>query len=327
MSRKLNALDRYQRINDLFNLRKGAEAFVTTKELVEELGVSVRQLRTDMEEMRRLGAPLQYIARERGWRYTEPFDFSESIPLSAEDIMQLRLAVATLAEINNLPEFSKIGEIFEKIRGSVRRWVDQEATAKAIYFEPLPHYEGGVHLSFFLRAIEETKQVCFDYKPFYAAEPRGCTLDPYFLRRHRQRWYVGGLSHDPEEGFIRTYPLERVVGEPQFSGRYFDKPKDFNPPDYWRHIVGINRPPDSKVERVVLEFSRIQGQYFLSKPFFSPFIILEDTPDKLVVEMELMIEIELTRRIASYGKDVRVLHPPVLVESLKKFFREALELA
>lgn len=325
MARNSKAWQRYQRINDIFNLRKGSQVVVTTGELLNTLDIKLRQLRIDMKDMKEMGVPLEYIARERGWRYTRPFDFSESIPLSTEDIMQLRLAVATLAQVNQLPGFENLTEVFEKIRRSVRRWVDQKATAKAIYFDPIPAYEGGVHLPFFLQAIETTRQVVFDYQPFHASGPRRCTFDPYFLRQHLQRWYVGGFSHDPKELFIRTYPLERITGQPEFSGRYFDKPVGFHPSDYWKYIIGINRPPDGKVESVVLEFSYLHGRYFLSNPFFSPYEVLENTPEKLVVKMELMIDIELIRRIAAYGKDVRVLAPASLSRKLQGFFQEALD--
>lgn len=324
MARYSKASERYQRINDLFNLRKGSRSVVTTQELLNILGISLRQLRTDMDKMKEMGAPLEYDARERGWRYTYPFDFSESIPLSAENIMQLRLAVATLEQANQLPGFENLPEVVEKIRRSVRRWVDQEATAKAIYFDPIPTYEGSVHLPFFLRAIETSRQVVFDYQPFLASEPRQCIFDPYFLRQHHQRWYAGGFSHDPKERFIRTYPLERITGQPEFSGRYFDRPEDFDPPDYWKNIIGIFRPPDGKVEEVVLEFSYLHGRYFLSTPFFSPYEILEDSPEKLVVKMQLMIDIELVRKIAAYGKEVRVLQPGSLSGRLQAFFRDAL---
>ncbi|PHN00798.1 helix-turn-helix transcriptional regulator [Flavilitoribacter nigricans] len=324
MGRNSNASSRYQRINEIFNLRKGRNALVTTRELVNILGVSTRQLRTDMDQMKLMGAPLEYDAKDRGWRYTHPFDISEPIPLSVEDIMQLRLAVATLAQFNQVPGFENLSGIFEKIRKSVRRWLDREATTKAIYFDPLPNYEGARNLPFFLRAIEETREVQFEYRPFLASQSRSCRIDPYFLRQHHQGWYLGGFSHDPNELFIRTYPLERVVGEPVFTGTFFNRPENFRPAEYWKYIVGINRPPDKGIEKVVLEFNYLHGRYFLSKPFYEPFIILEESAEKLTVEMELIIDIELTRKILALGSDVKVIAPESLRASIKKFLEDAL---
>lgn len=326
MARHSKAFNRYILINDIFNRHRGKHFFVTTEELLQKLDISQRQLRTDMEEMRKLGAPLEYVASQRGWHYTMPFDFSKSIPLSPEDMMQLRLAVSTLEKVNQLPEFQGLSAVVEKIRQSVSRWVDKEAPAKSIYFDPLPVYEGVIHLPFFLTAIESTRQVSFEYKAFHSDLARPCVVDPYFLRQHHQRWYLGGFSHDEAEGFIRTYPLERIIGKPDFTGRFFDRPKDYDPASYWQYIIGIFRPPDASIQRVVLAFNALQGRYFLSQPFFEPFDILESTPEKLVIALNLMIDIELIRRIASYGKDIEVIEPRELVIQMLEFFQAALAL-
>lgn len=324
MPRNSNAFERYQRINNLFNLRKGNQAVVTSVELMQSLGISERQLRTDMQKMKEIGAPLQYIAAERGWRYEYPFDFSDSIPLSGEDIMKLHLAVATLNQVNQMPEFKGLEDILDKIRRSVSRWVDQKATAKSLFFDALPTYEGTIHLPFFLQAIESNRQVVFEYQSFHASEPRSLVFDPYFLRQHNYRWYVGGFSHDPSEGFIRTFPLERITGEPLFNGCYFKKPDDFDPADYWRQIVGIFRPPGGKPEMITLEFSHLLGRYFLSSPFYEPYKILEESTERLIIQMEIIINIELVRKIASYGKDVRVITPVHFAERIRNFHLEAI---
>lgn len=324
MPRNSNAFDRYQRINELFNLRKGNQAVVTTSELMQILDISRRQLRTDIQKMKEIGAPLQYIASERGWRYEHPFDFSDSIPFSGEDIMKLHLAVATLNQINQIPEFKGLEEILDKIRRSVSRWVDQKASAKSLFFDTIQSYEGSIHLPFFLHAIESNRQVVFEYQSFNASEPRQLVFDPYFLKQHDYRWYVGGFSHDSSENFIRTFPLERITGKPGFSGRFFNKPKDFDPKDYWRQIIGIFRPPNGVPEIITLEFSYLLGRYFLSTPFYEPFSILEESSEQLIIQMEIIINIELIRKIASYGKDVRVITPVHFAEMIRDFHMEAI---
>lgn len=325
MARPTSASERYQRINHLFNLRKGNQAIVTTAELLDLLQISQRQLRMDMQKMREIGAPLEYIARERGWRYTEPFDFSESIPLTVEDLMQLRLATETLARANQIPNFAGLKVVFEKIRQAVRRWVDQEATLHAVYFDPVPQQDYSELLAFFLMAIEEEKQVVFQYQSFSARTAKSCRFDPYFLRQHQQRWYVGGFSHDPAEQFIRTFPLDRIQEPYRLNGAYFERPPSFLAPDYWKQVVGIFRPPNPKIDRVILSFNYVQGCYFLSHPFFEPFQILEQTPDRLVITMDLIITIELIREILKMGSEVQVLEPPHLIEQIRGELRLALQ--
>jgi predicted DNA-binding transcriptional regulator YafY len=326
MSRNGQAFERHQKINDLFNLRKGETAIVTTKEILEKFNISARQWSDDVQKLKDLGAPLIYDGRKRGWRYTAPFNFTERIPLTIEDVYNLRLAVATLAQLNQIADFKDLPQTVDKIRKAVGRWVDHETQHKAIYFDPLPQYEGSRHLPFFMQAIEKEQQVQFDYFSFQASTPKTYVFDPYFLRQHHQRWYVGGWSHDPQERFIRTFPLERIEGEPLLLGKFIDfavKPPGFDPTTYWRQVIGINRPAKGVVEKVVLEFNRVQGKYFESQPFYQPYQVLERTEHKLVVHLDLMVEIELIRKIASYGAEVLVLQPEWLRQRMYDFFREA----
>ncbi|MFK7981769.1 MAG: helix-turn-helix transcriptional regulator [Saprospiraceae bacterium] len=325
MPKDKNPLGRLMEINDLFNIRKGTEAVVTFKELEDTLDISTRQLRKDFNELRAKGAPLKYIASQRGWRYTEPFDFTDNLPLSADDVLHLRIAMETLSKVNHLEGFQRLPEIFERIRKSVRRWVDKKATEKAIYFDPLPHYEGGVHLAFFLKTIEEHRQVEFQYLAFHATEPKTVVFDPYFLRHYDRRWYLGGFSHTQNENFIRTFPLERIVGKPKLKGFFHDKPKDFDAATYWQHIYGITRPPNGEVEEVDLKFTYIQGKYFVTTPFFKPYEIIEETSDHLIVRLKIIPNFDLTRKLGSLGNGVKVLKPAKLAKALKDFHQKALE--
>jgi predicted DNA-binding transcriptional regulator YafY len=325
MPKNKKPFERLLRINDLLNLRKGGQAVVTAQELMDVLGISRRQLVEDLKQLKEMDAPLEYVAAKRGYRYTDAFDFSGNIPLSADDVLHLRIAVELLAKVNHLEGFQKLPEVFEKIRRSVRRWVDRKATEKAIYFDPLPHYEGGVHLPFFLKAIEDCYRVEFNYQAFHSPISKRVVFDPYFLRHYDRRWYAGGFSHDPSERFIRTFPLERIVGAPIQSGYFHEKPKNYNPDTYWKHIYGITIPPGRVVEDVVLSFNAIQSKYFLATPFFEPFEVLSQTPESLVVRLRLIPNFDLERKIGSLGADVKVLKPKRLAEKVKDFHQKALK--
>lgn len=317
--------ERLLRMNEIFNTRKGGRSVVTSKELMSYLGISMRQLRIDIKALKNKGAPLEYDPVLRGYRYSEPFGISDNIPLSPQDILHLRIAVETLSKVNNLEGFQQLPEIFEKIRSSVDKWVDRQASEKAIYFDPLPRYEGSRHLAFLLRAVEHCYRIKFDYFPFHALESKSIIFDPYFLRHYDRRWYVGGFSHDPDEQFVRTFPLERISGNPNKVGYFHNKPKNYNPETYWKNIYGITIPPSSEIEEVVLSFSSIQGKYFLTSPFFEPFEIIENTNSKLMVLMRLIPNIDLIRKLAGLGADVRVIRPEKLADELREFHRKAFE--
>lgn len=323
MPKDKKPIERLMQINDVFNTRKGVEAVVTTKELKKLLNISTRQLRKDFDALRSKGAPLKYIATLRGWQYTEPFAIIDHLFLSADDLLDLRIAVETLAKVNNLERFQRLPVIFERIRKSFRKWVAKEVTEKAIYFDPLPKYDGSVHLSFFLKAIEEFRQTTFQYLAFHATEPKTVVFDPYFLRHYDRRWYVGGFSHTQNENFIRTFPLERIVGTPIIKGFFHNKPKDFDAADYWKYIYGITIPPNGHVEEVDLAFTRIQGKYFVTTPFFQPYQVIKETSDSLIVRLKIIPNFDLTRKLGSLGAEVKVLRPEKLATKLKEFHQKA----
>jgi predicted DNA-binding transcriptional regulator YafY len=327
MPRTKYPFDRLQRINEIFLSRASGQAVIKAENLSVELGISLRQLRTDMDALRNMGAPLEYDTMLKGWRYApgQYFTILDNLPLTGEDLASLRMAVETLAKVNHLKGFEQLPEVFRKIHRAARKWMDAGSymLGKSVYFDPLPQYDGSKHLPFFFNAMDQSFRVKFQYQGFHADASKTIIFDPWFLRHFDRRWYAGGFSHDPDELFVRVFPLERIVGEPQMVGYCHDKPRDYDAASYWRHVYGITKPPNGKVENVEVAFSPIQGKYFLSSPFFEPFEVLERSAQRIVIRFNLIINPELIRKLASFGADARVLKPEGLVNQMRQFFSDA----
>lgn len=318
--------ERYHRIHKIF-ARLGPGSTMKLQDVAEKIGISLRQLNEDIKNMREQGAPLEYDHSQRGWRYSEGREFAivDDQLLSADDVLNLRMAIETFNKINNHGKaFGDLPDLFRRIYRASRKWTQPNTYQKHIYFDPLPHYEAAKHLQLFLKAIEETRSVIFEYFPFHTVQPKTVHFDPWFLRHYDRRWYVGGFSHAPE-GFVRTFPLERIEGQPAFQGYFHDRPAQYDASTYWQHIYGITIPPNGQIENVVLEFHSPQNKYFLSTPFFEPFEIVENTAEKLVVRLKLIPNIDLLRKLASLGSDLRVLEPPSLIGQIHDFFQTSLQ--
>lgn len=320
-----NAHARYERINQWMVQRSSQKAVVRQDELAAELSISIRQLNEDFRVMREeLGAPLEYDRKLRGWRYSEAFDFVSGLPLRRQDVLQLRIAIEMLSKGGQLKHFKDLPEVLKKIYRASQKWFTDHAPEKSIYFDLLPHYDGAKHLTVLLDAIEQFRTVRFEYQGFHSNQPKTVVFDPYFLRHYDRRWYVGGRSHEPsEQAFIRVFPLERMTTEPVPIGFFHNKPAQYNAETYWKNIYGISVPPDGVIEQVILAFTPIQGQYFLSSPFFEPFEILENSTEQLLIQFRLMPNIELEQKICSYGPEIKVLAPESLAEKIKKRLLEA----
>lgn len=318
---------RYQQINDTMLMHTSGRSVVKAEALAEKLDISLRQLRTDMDTMRDMGVPFEYDPVLKGWRYPPGtyFTLLDKLALSGEDLACLRIAVETLAKVNQIKDFKKLPEIFGKIHRAAKKWVHKgEAVGKSVYFDPLPHYDGGTHLPFFLKAIDEMRRVSFLYQAFHAQEPKTVVFDPWFLRHYDRRWYVGGFSHDPAEQFVRVFPLERIKEQPQNIGFCRDKPRDYDAESYWHHIYGITIPPARKMEVVELRFWYPQQYYFLSAPFFEPFEVLSQSRESAHIRLHLIPNIDLVQKLASYGSGVTVLAPHSLRTQMAFYLEKAL---
>jgi predicted DNA-binding transcriptional regulator YafY len=320
---------RYKELNEILNEHLQPRA-IKSAVLCHKLGITDRQLRTDLKFFREiLKAPLGEN-KQNGHYYTESFAFIERLGMTRDELQQLRIVLEMMTQQQDLASrFGLLSQVLGKIEAQtkkIRTHQKEEKRGKIIFFEPQNDSLGVKLLPFFLDAIEKNWKTAFEYQPF-GKSVQLVSFSPYFLKYWEKRWYVGGQSHDStEQTFIRVYPIDRIFGQPTQDGFEHKKPENFNPETYWANIYGINDPlKDKSVQKIVVRFEGVQKDYFLEAPFFQPFIQKEASQNSVTVEFQLKINIELKRKIASYGGDIKVLEPPHLVEEMRVFFKNALE--
>jgi len=96
----------------------------TTGDLARELGVSERTVYRDLVFLRdRLGAPLCYDTRRRGYRYTRPHQFFPGVSLTPQEVAALLLA-ACIAQ-------PMLGTLFaERVRSAVKKILGAGAVSR-----------------------------------------------------------------------------------------------------------------------------------------------------------------------------------------------------
>ena len=178
----------------------------------------------------------------------------------------------------------------------------------------------------FLPTAINALRVCavlkFDYAGFNRSlTERGIELEPYFLKRYKQRWYVIGRRVKSND--IRTYALDRVKAM-EATDRYFECPEGLKPSDLFGNILGVT---SSKAEErtVLLKTTRTQAKYFRALPLHrSQKEVLTDD-NSSVFSYRLKLNYELVHEIMSLGDGVAVLEPKELkimvVNELKKALR------
>ncbi|MDE6843009.1 MAG: WYL domain-containing protein [Muribaculaceae bacterium] len=94
-----------------------------------------------------------------------------------------------------------------------------------------------------LEAIGNNRKLTFTYAGFSRSRPeRDISFCPYFVKRYKQRWYMIGRKDGARDksDAIRTYALDRVQ-EMKIGTDSFRRPSDFNPAEYFEHIVGVTK--------------------------------------------------------------------------------------
>lgn len=295
---------------------------VKRKDLANRFNVSEKTISRDIRFMKNeFNAPIKYD--NRGYFYTEKFSIPLNLGLTGLEINQLKIAVKILSQYKHFSIFSELDSLIDKIEHSVRFNLS-ETKRNFIYFEKVPSYKGTEHLDFFIEAIEYNRVISFDYQSYKTTTPLNHQIHPYILKEHTNRWYVIGLL--PEQNSITAFALERIVKNTlKSTTQYFDISPEFNPDIFFKYTFGMTVHSDRSVEKVILSFTPLQAKYFISKPFH-PYKKLLYTKDELRVEMEIIPNFELIRKVVSFGSGVKVIAPKSFKKEVINYMKSTLSL-
>ena len=283
--------------------------------------IGERTLEQDIHDMRfnrHLGfeAPIEYSKEYDGYYYTDREYSMDNIPINEDDLGALAFAATLLDQYKNVEIFSTFSGAVQKIVDAVniRRLLKEESHYPFVEFETAPLVKGSEYLQLLIRAIREKRVISFEYKRFDAEKSRRHVLHPFHLKEYRNRWYLIGLNHGLQT--IRTYGLDRFEGGISFESIPFTD-YSFDPRKYFRSTVGIIAPQEA-ASRVVLRFSRHQGQYIISQPIHESQEILEETADHVTISLSLVPTHELIMLILGWGAEVEVVEPEFLRQDIQE---------
>ncbi|GAB2770109.1 hypothetical protein GCM10027275_10900 [Rhabdobacter roseus] len=236
MAENRNQYERLHKINERLNRWRGARV-VTKEELLDLTGYSERTLKEDLKYLREAyQAPLQYDYRQRGYRYTAPFDLQVELVLSDRDLRNLYGAVQTLTQFKEMGLFDDLRSTVEKIEKAVHFRAGR-LPAQALLFEEVPYFRGSQLIEIFLEAIQKQRAVHFLHQKFENGQPERYLVEPYVVKEHRNRWYLVGLARNRRG--IRCFGLDRVL--PDSVQLVEEEPVEstFDAEAYFRQALGI----------------------------------------------------------------------------------------
>jgi predicted DNA-binding transcriptional regulator YafY len=135
---------------------------------------------------------------------------------------------------------------------------------------------------------------------------------PIAIKEAQQRWYLVCL--DKKDETVKTFGLDRI-SELKITDTKF-KPFAFNVEKEFRNAFGVLR--DVPAEKVILQFSKMQGEYIKTFPLHDSQRIIAETGDSVTFEMYICLTHDFVMELMRYDANVQVIEPQSLIDNIKK---------
>lgn len=268
-----------------------------------------------------MGVPLAFDRYHKGWYYTEPGYAFKEVALNSLESSGLEYSKALLKKF-------KGSHFYEAIHEAIDKMIEGEEISEALE-KPIEwivqttdavETTGNKWIAPILKAITEKECIDISYERFQGTKTTH-HFSPYILKEYRHRWYV--IGYTLKAGKVISLGLDRITAIQKSNHKYY-RDESFNEEDYFSYCLGIMKG-DTAPEKVLLEFNEFQKPYVKSQPLHKSQTVIEETPDKLVVELKVYITHELEQLILSYGEQVKVSSPENLRERIKEKLEKALK--
>lgn len=258
-------------------------------------------------------APIRYNKKEGGYYYEDPEFSINDIPLTEDDREALSFAAQTLMQFRDVPLFRQFGSAIDKIADRIM-FSQESESEQYIQFESSASDGGSEFLAPLLESIKRHHIVTFDYASFISGELKPRKVLPLLLKQYRNRWYL--ISFDLTKRDYITYSLDRME-ELELGLETMERPRDFDPDNYFKHAIGITSGNDLPVE-VRLKVNMVAAKYLDSLPLHASQKVREMHDDHLIFTLKVNVSEELIREILSYGGEIQVLEPAALQKEIHR---------
>lgn len=256
-------------------------------------------------------------------------DFSAGEPLSKRTFHKWRQSI--LDTFGLLIECEKSGEFRYYIvnpedmkDNSVEMWLlncntvcnslmENRGMKDRIIMEDVP--SGSPYLDMIIKAMRNNHCVEIVYHNYVRDDHQKHTIEPYFVKLFKRRWYMIGFSRDNNS--IRIYSLDRIDNLTTLEDSTFVYPKDFSPEEFFRYNFGIYTS-DKRPERVKVKASAWQACYMRALPLMKETQQeVETTPDYSIFTFTIVPTYDFKQELLRMGDTIEVLEPKWLRGEMK----------
>lgn len=284
---------------------------------------SKRTIETDIVAMK--SEALGYFApiekdKDGSFFYTDPHFSIRNCTLTKNDLQHLKYAIDILKCYRGFGLINGLEGVFQKLESKFIA-KEQKDLGAIIQFESTPLAQGLNWLELLTKKIIEKEVITISYQRFDSDIIKTHDVHPYFLKEYRGRWYMLGLNH--KHNRLQTFALDRLQTVSPNSLQYLEKDKP-NPQVFFQNTIGVSMVEKESIE-VQLQFSFQQSKYILSQPIHTSQEIISEDETGLKLKINVVENYELLTTLLSFGKEVEVLSPTSVRNSLIEILKQMMQ--
>lgn len=291
---------------------------VTVRELAQEMGVSEKTIRRDLDHFREVGFPLDETVGDHGlkrWRLGSEGTIP-NLSFTFDEAIALYLGRHLLEPLAGTLFWDGAQRAFKKIRAMLGsnaiKYVEQFGQAFHQTMVGASDYSKKADiLDQLMMGIEDHCAVFITYQSLQATEPVTYDIYPYGLSYHRGSLYVVGRA--PQHNAIRHWKVDRIE-EAEVTQIPFPRPEDFDLHEHFAKSFGVFQGQDDV--HVKIWFSPDVRRYVEESNWHASQKLVKQTDGALIAEFHLNDTEEIKRWVMSFGHHAVVMEPELLREQI-----------
>jgi predicted DNA-binding transcriptional regulator YafY len=292
---------------------------VTVNDLAEELQVSVKTIRRDLDVLQVAGFPIIDTDEEFGrkrWRLAH--DQPAGWVFTYDEALALCLAQRFLDPLAGTFFWQAAQKAFRKLRTGfgpkVLRYLSKVDGALYQTSSGASDYQQQAEIiDELLIAIEERRAVFLTYQSQQATEPVTYDIYPYGLSYHRGSLYLVGYAPRHEE--LRHWKVDRIE-EAEIAELQFPRPSNFDLRQHFSDSFGIYGGSHDEPIHIVVRFSRDVSRYVSESTWHASQRLTKQSDGSTLAEFDLSSTVEIKSWVMSFGRHAEVLEPEGLREEM-----------
>ena len=175
---------------------------------------------------------------------------------------------------------------------------------------------GTEHIYGIIHAIQNLYLLQFTHQKHWEDFSTQREVKPIAIKESQQRWYLVAL--DKKNETVKTFGLDRISNLKITDTKF--KPVAYNVEKEFQHAFGVETY--EAAEKVILEFSKQQGNYIKTFPLHESQRIVEENEDSVILEIFIHTTNDIKMELLKYGSNVKVIAPISLQNDIKNRISE-----